>query len=226
MTEKSILLDTISVSWPNLLKWLTSRKPKCSAWSPSRVLAHSADRPTWIWVYQHFRRQKFSPHSQDTNYFSSITFNQDSQERRNYSPSDNERQRVKPNVSSKAFYQGTKSTYLLYDKTAKTKQNRTKQYSRNLLHSVKVVSIHFPTNILVGTNSTAFITHLVLTSYSYHFFFWYSIHFHFESFHHAFLPLSTLLSLDAFLSFPIISCISHFVHLPFLSITIFPIFQL
>ena len=122
-------------------------------------------------VSQYFRRQKFSPHSQDTNYFSSITFNQDSQERRNYSPSDNERQRVKPNVSSKAFYQGTKSTYLLYDKTAKTKQNRTKQYSRNLLHSVKVVSIHFPTNILVGTNSTAFITHLVLTSYSYHFFF-------------------------------------------------------
>ena len=122
-------------------------------------------------VSQYFRRQKFSPHSQDTNYFSSITFNQDSQERRNYSPSDNERQRVKPNVSSKAFYQGTKSTYLLYDKTAKTKQNRTKQYSRNLLHSVKVVSIHFPTNILVGTNSTAFITHLVLTSYSYHFFY-------------------------------------------------------
>ena len=34
MTAKSILLDTISVSWPNSLKLLTSRKPKLKKAAP------------------------------------------------------------------------------------------------------------------------------------------------------------------------------------------------
>ena len=121
---------------------------------------------------------------------------------------------------------GTRSRHIYYT-TKQQKQNKTEQnntvgtyftasklsafISRRISLLVRTQQLSSLISFLHLIRITSFINDIQSTSISNHFI-------------HAFLPLSTLLSLDAFLSFPIISCISHFVHLPFLSITVFPIF--